>query len=959
MLNSYYLIVLINLLAPLMGPVFHDNHPMGVIGEGILIENQAYVISRIDDSMTGEWIIQRKDEKNTVRKISGDFTILYASEDPLYGFGKRATGGSPVANWGEEKEVNVWNSAQSIDLSPTGFQVDGNTVRIAYSESERFNFSATLALPEGEGVPLISWNIDSKADGYFAVVYSGVVERVPDKLDFLYQPLIWSWKRFPEHPVLTPESYATTPSVFTTQDGATEGLSVPSSEIPYRFATASNSRFGLMLRTSTGTAKPMVMAPIFGGEASYMKKGENSKFSIQYYLAPGSWMEGVDYLYQKVMEYPLERQNAMVSLNETFHNIIDLAMDDFYSGWLGEFKGYDYKFDVPNTVKNVSAIHPLSVAFTTGNQQIYDRRGLPMLEYLMSREKYLYAINALPEKQTQNPSHFLKGPAMELWEMASIHQLLGENNTSLPKEIERLFGKSRQLNLETEVSGASWKDYLARYLVNHGQEYLDTAILLADEYLNLTFHQYPTDFSTNAGLRDAQATFVNDYSTTWQELLELYELTKDQKYLNAAYEGAKQLSLWTRSTPFAPDKAITVNEGGTVEGIFPGRRFKPDSYEWQEFDMTTHIQEQVVPAWHTSLVGLLPEQPGTYVYGPIMLFHQAGAMLKLAHLKDDITLRNIAYNAILGRYNNFPGYYFTSLYTNVYQQTNYPLHPYLGIKYNAVFYNHLWPHIALIQDFLVSDAYYRSGGMIDFPSLFSPGYAFLSNKVYGHAPGVIYTNENVSLWLPKSPFRTKQKAFNHLLGRDGENTFLVLMNTAPTAIQDTIHLNQDVFKWDVEKEYAYEILDRNDPVGEGRLINGNLPVRIAPMGITVFKIKGLFQAHYFPGSLEKGEIVASENKGYFRKEYASNALGTLTGMSFKINENLRDFYIFSNSTESMVSSVQLDYKIGDEAWQEMVDESYPFEFSLRVEKNDSPIKFKWKAIDLEGVLYESETIELH
>ena len=951
-------IIFMTLLVPIQGLFFHVDYYLGK-RDSVVIENQAYSISRSEGGeRMGEWLIRRKNDNVSARKISSKFTIFYSSQDPLYGFGKRATGGSRVANWGDEKDENVWNLAQANNLSPTGFQLDGNSIRLNYSESELFSFSATLSLPDGKGVPLISWNIDSKADGYFAVVYAGLEESDPSELDFLYQPLIWSWKRFPEQAVLTPESYATTPSVFTNQHGITEGLAVPSNEIPYRFATATNSRFGVMLRTNNGAAKPMVMAPIFGGCESYLKKGEEHRFSIQYFLESGTWTAGVDYLYKKVMEYPVERQNAMVTLNEIFHNMIDLAMDDYYSGWLDEFKGYDYKFDVPSTVKNVSAAHPLSVAFTTGNKEIYDRRGLPMLEYLMSREKYLYAINALPEKQTQNPSHFLKGPAMELWEMASIHSLLGENNTALPKEIERLFGKSRQLNLETEVSGASWKDYLARYLVNHGPEYLDSAILLADEYLDLTFYQYPSDFSTNAGLRDAQATFVNDYSTTWQELLELYELTQDQKYLNAAYEGAKQFSLWTRSTPFAPDKSITVNEGGKVEGIFPGRRFKADSYEWQEFDMTTHIQEQVVPAWHTSLVGLLPEQPGTYVYGPIMLFHQAGALLRIAHLKEDETLQKIAYNGILGRYANFPGYYFTSLYTNVYQETNYPLHPYLEIKYNAVFYNHIWPHIALIQDFLVSDAYYRSAGKIDFPSLFSPGYAFLSNKVYGHAPGNIYDNEHVSLWLPKNPFRTREEAFNHLLGRDGENTFIVLMNTAPITISDTIHLNKEVFKWDFGKEYAYEILEERTGSQTLKLKNGNLPVQIRPMGITVVKIKGLSPSQYFPGNLDKGEVAASGKERYFRKEYPSPALGTLTGMSFKSNMNLRDFYIYSSSTGNSVSKVQLDYQIWEEEWQEMVDESYPFEFSLKVDKNDLPVKFKWKAIDQDGAINESEIMEL-
>jgi len=69
--------------------------------------------------------------------------------------------------------------------------------------------------------------------------------------------------------------------------------------------------------------------------------------------------------------------------------------------------------------------------------------------------------------------------------------------------------------------------------------------------------------------------------------------------------------------------------------------------------------------------------------------------------------------------------------------------------------------------------------------------------------------------------------------------------------------------------------------------------------------------------------------------------------------------MYSTSTEDNVSRVQLDYKIGEEAWQQMTDEKYPFEFSLRVEKNDSSVKFKWKAIDTEGDLHESELVEIY
>ena len=92
-----------------------------------------------------------------------------------------------------------------------------------------------------------------------------------------------------------------------------------------------------------------------------------------------------------------------------------------------------------------------------------------------------------------------------------------------------------------------------------------------------------------------------------------------------------------------------------------------------------------------------------------MLTHHAAWLLRLAHHANDPLLRDAAENAVLGRYANFPGYYFKSFETNVYQRVDYPLHPYQDLKYNAIFYNHVWPHIALIVDYLVSDAFAQVG----------------------------------------------------------------------------------------------------------------------------------------------------------------------------------------------------------------------------------------------------------
>ena len=65
-------------------------------------------------------------------------------------------------------------------------------------------------------------------------------------------------------------------------------------------------------------------------------------------------------------------------------------MNDRMAGWMAEYKAFDYTTDVPQTVKMVSALHPLSIALATDDEDVFRRRVRPMIEFLLSREKYLY-----------------------------------------------------------------------------------------------------------------------------------------------------------------------------------------------------------------------------------------------------------------------------------------------------------------------------------------------------------------------------------------------------------------------------------------------------------------------------------------------------------------------------------------------------------------------------------------
>jgi hypothetical protein len=880
--------------------------------ESAVLQNQGYRLEVSADVIR----VSRLGAPAPVRNIRPELTLQFTAEDPQY------QGGS-VAGWkpdGQTDVRNFWQVGSPVVLQANALRTNHPaSVELDFPSTPAGQLTLTVSLAGGMSPPAFSWRFTAAKAGWFSVGFTGLAPQDPAHLDFLYQPLIWSWKRFPETPGLTPESFATTALTFVNAAGLTEGLAPDVAEIPYRFATFENSRFGLALRDEAGLARPMLFAPILGGAESKVAAGESHSFKVRYLLQPGDWYAGLTHFYREVAGYRNERENATCTLNQTFENLVDFALSDAYSGWVEELKGSDYRFDAPGTVKNVAASHALSVALTTGNLEIYRRRALPMMEYLLSREKYLYAINE--EIKTQNPSHFLRGPAVEIGELAALHELTGGHNAVFAREAARLLGQPRKLNLNTATGGGSWQDYLACYRLTQDPQHLARARELADHYLAESVWNYPTNFVGSAGLRDPQAGFATDYTPHFHDLLELHEQTGDVRYLNAAVLAARQFLLWLRSNPMAPDTNILVNVGGRVPGVFPGRRHQQNSDEFKPYDTSTLIPEQRVAAWRTSLVGLPPEQGWTYQYGPIMLAHHAAWLLRLGHLSQDPLLGEAANNAVLGRYANFPGYYFTSLHTTVYQQRDYPLRPYLDIKYNAIFYNHIWPHIALLQDFLVSEAFAKSRGRVSFPSAYAPGYAYLTSKVYGHRSGEVFGNPGVQLWLPPRALQSSSVALNHLFGISGDDTYLVLSNTRREEVAAELRHDADILHLQSGINYPLTCYRPDGSTEAGTLRDGKLPVRVGPEGLVAIKIHGLKNTRAISFALPL-DAKALSAEGFFRTNHAA-PLGTVTGMLLRLGDQRTDAYLYTDTTERQARKFTLHYRIGDQPEETLEDTNYP------------------------------------
>ncbi len=933
------------------------------------LENELYRISLTLPPGAAPSITVLHKFSDITRTLAPTLRVVYSPSDPLL-VASSLDGFPGIVGWrngGKAPSNNIYR-CEGVSVSATGGSRMDDRLLFSLPPNPYGEASLEVHLPAGSEAPSITMGIKSTQDGWFSLGFTGLDPVSPDKLDFLYQPLTWSWKRFPSAPCLTEEAYATTAAAFINTAGFTEGIAPAPEMIPYRYAFSThwnkagdpndsmwksfpkdgpkgNSLFALSIRNNEGLAQPALFAPIFGGANSYIKKGAGYRFTCKYLLAPGDWVAGSEFLLRNIFKYRNERQNAACSLNDTFDNMLAFAMNDTYSGWKPDLKASDYRFDVPGAVKNVSALHPLSLALVTGNPEIYRLRALPMIEYVMSRERFLFSNDTTPN-QAQGPSHRLTGPCVDIGELAGLHLMTRGRTSAFAEETKRLFGKTRKLNLEVETGGGSWQDYLARYQIHKDPEDLEKAKAGADHYLHQVFDSYSTRF------KDFPAhEFTTDFTIKIYDLKQMHEASGEKRYLDAALVGARHIVLWSRSHPAAPDLNITVNPGGRKEGVFPGRRFNSvkglDTFV--NMDVTSWLPEKQVPAWHTSLVGTVPEAQNTYMFGPVMLTHHAAWMLRLAKESGDNLLRDTAYNAILGRYENFPGYYFTSLNTDVYQLADYPMRPFLDVKYNALFYNHVWPHLALLMDFLVSDFYYRSGGGIDFPSTYAPGYAFLASKTYGHQPGKFMGHENLRLWMPSRALRTSSVALNHLFGIGEDALFLALANTSPAPVRQTLRMNPSVVPWSAGKTYQVRILDDTGAVQRTTTCtDGELDISVPANGLVALKIEGLD-----PQALLLDRYVAPTGttppgKRFIRQTGTDPQAGTTTAMILQTFPQFADFYLFSDRTPDDWKSAQLEYRIGTGAWQTITDPVYPFEFEAHLREPHAPIEYKLTALTKEA-----------
>lgn len=894
-------------------------------------------------------------ESGQLVNISPKFTVVYREDNPQLAFKvkadrfmKQPIGAVRVPHWrnpNDDGQVADFFKAGTIrHLVAKLIKPENGDLKMVFEDMPGFSLSAFISLRNSEQ-PVVGFNFYAKQGGYYSIGFTGMPAYDPNRLTSIWQPPVWQEKRFPELSFLSTEDMCSSlPGTMVESKGLTTGVFADPLEIPFRlpYQPKGNIKMGVVVRNEEGRAQPMIFAPVLGNNDSRMYPGQHYAFKQRIFLYAGSQTDAFIYATKSVFGFKDYRKNVFTNLNQTIENMIDFQMDDVYSRWNSDLKGFDYSTDVADAVKNVSALHPLSVALITDHRGIYQRRALPMTEYLMSREKYLFSVNK--EIKRQQPSSRMKGPAMEVAEVAALNGFFQKQSPVFAYFADSLSHTSRQLNLTKVSKGDDWPNLLALFKMTGNAEYLKKAKEKADEYIAWRIESKQTDFRDSGPVQAAQ--FWTDYAPLWMELLNLFEATGDKKYLNAAEEGAKLYLQYVWFYPKIPEGNIIVNKNGVVDFLcIEAVRDKIPRMS---------ASTQTVPNWQVSQIGLTPEASNTISWNPAIFLSQfAPHYLRLAHHTGREFYRWVGRSAVVGRYTNYPGYDIDGEFNTVYSRPDYPLRYQHEVSYNQFYYNHVWPQIAMLFDYLISDVFASSKGNIIFPAEFSPSYAYLKSNVYGHLPGRFYGDENVRLWMPRQVLNVTNEQVNYLTGYGNDKFYMILLNQSDQMEEVEVRINSSLVPLKINGSNTARLWSNNGSPQKIVVKNGKLFLKLQAKGVAAVAIDSVPIVTQFQHLFNTNTIPSSNS---FRR--INSGFGHITSTIISTGQ-LSNVFVWLDTSPEDADTVTLHYRVaGDADWLKKTDARYPFEFSISLE-NSATFEFFIEAQLKNKEIKKTEKISLN
>ena len=819
-----------------------------------------------------------------------------------------------------KRTADIFALSYSKKISPISANNTDNSVIFSYDETDKWSFVAEIDSLDAR-FPILTYRLQPKVEGYFAVLYAGAPSEKFDNVAELWQPMIWQERRIPDLSYLTAAFQCPIPTTLLSSSGRTVGVVAAPSEFPFEpLPILDNSRFGVALKTEEGRLSPMMMAPVLGGQESHMRPGDDYTFKSYIYISDRCLSASFEEIARDIYGFHDYRHNDIASLNENFYNTIDYALSS-YSWFIDEQKGCGYSTDVPGAVKNVSSLDPLVLALVTDNRKMFEERAYPIVEYQLSREKFLFCADST--QKIQSPSRKMNGPIAPISEMTSLYNITGKNMPFLLKLSEKMYGVDKNRNLDVVERGDTWQNALWLYRASGDRKWLERAMKEADNYIATRVNSPAVDFSDP----DCGGYFFwTGYTPKWIDLLELYEETGEARFLSAAHKGARSYTNFIWFAPQIPADSILVNKGGKAPLYW---------YLAQKGHRQMECPEEKAPAWRLSEIGLTPESSGTCSgHRAIFMVNYAPWFLRIAGYTGDTFLADIARSAMIGRSRNFPGYHINTARTTVYEKADYPLHSHKELSVNSFHYNHIMPKAASMLDYLVTEAWLRSDRMISFPNTFIEGYAYLQTKFYGFRPGTFY-GEEAWLWMPSGLLQDLDVELNYISARNDNKVMLALSNESNREICQSIQLDASRVRWKKDCPYRVKMVC-GKKYSDLTMVNGKVEVTVPAGGMIALIVYGVEPIV----DIQK-ELLASSDK--WSNDYYVSDGDIVRAMILNFGNLVSNAYVYLTADDTVYSRVTIEYE-----GKTYEDSVYPYEFTLPLNGVDS-FNATVKAVNKSGV----------
>ncbi|KAA2243305.1 glycerophosphoryl diester phosphodiesterase [Chitinophaga agrisoli] len=713
--------------------------------------------------------------------------------------------------WEEALRPVPMNTAgEAIQFYPSAMKGGITGPFIFAAENEKAVITAAWELDkQSPGDIKVHMKLQARQDGYYSLA-TPTLATIPENMlawggipgyfqsDAIAHDLIKAYaymQGIPDKPVIVRERTAATLSPFiNTKQGFTLAVIPEPGTGRDPWVQNTNTQLdwllGLSLMNRQAALTPTAYHPVLGEKGSYLRSGDTLSFNFRYTLRYGGWYEVYKHAVNDIYHFHdgLTLKQTKRSLTNRILAMHRYVVDDKTSMWHTEnYKGKEigaqaylggvYGSD-KDAMKNADYGAMWMLATVTGDSILRQTR-LPYARNFKLQQQedsagffygaaagqyYLYKSKRFSEEW----GPYVEPIAITYYMMLDMGNMLLFNpgdtavKHALQIAADRLLswmgkngqwavaydqGTGRQMFTEVEDLRPTFYGLLVAYKILGDPKYLAAAKRGADWYI-----QNATDKGHFLGVC-GDTRFAPDFATgqSAQALLDLYALTKADKYLQAAIRTAELYTTSIYTHPIPNNTAKTVN--GTPR------------QDWE-------ISQAGLSFEHGGIMGSANKR------GPILLASHAGMFVRLFTLTGDSLFLDMARAGALGRdafVDTATGV--ASYYWDVMNKGAGP------------YPHHAWWQIGWITDYLLSEMELRSHGEIVFPR------GFIAPKVgphqtYGFAPGNIY-GTTANLLLKEGLLQTDNPYLDYYcaINTTQHKLFLLLLNDDDDPQQGTIQVN--------------------------------------------------------------------------------------------------------------------------------------------------------------------------